>query len=857
MSKKSFLFVVALLVIASMVLTACQPEAPATEAPVVEETEAPVVEVEETEVAATEEPTPPPTTRHGGWADEVVFTVVDSASAVTQIQAGAIDIYGSGLSSDKLPEIQAAGLNYSKQNGLYYELTFNPSGPEFPATGKLNPFSSAKVREAMNWLIDRQYLNQEIYAGGALLKWFTITTQFPDYAELADVVKALENKYAYNPEKANEVITAEMEAMGATLVDGKWTYKDEPVTVILLIRNDSDGTRVPIGDYVANQLESIGFTTDRQYKKSSEASPIWVGGDPADGLWHIYTGAWSATVIDRDQGDNFQFFYTPESAYGSTALWQAKGVGQNPEFNELADKLAYNKFTSLAERREAFARALELSMEDSNPVWLIDGKNFAPWREGIEVSYDLAAGVDGSYIWPFTLRETGVEGGTITWGTPDILVDPWNPVGGTNWAFDNQVIRATTGSGILPDPHTGLYWPLRIESGAVYAKEGLPIGKTLDWVTLEFVPENVVPEDAWVDWDAVNQKWITVGEKYPEGLTANIKSVAVYPADLWETVKWHDGSPVTMADFVYTLIMSYDPAKPESAIYDEALAPSYDAVNANIKGIKFTSTDPLTVEFYTDTYALDAEINVTTLWPAMLYGEAPWQTMTAASLAEAAGELAFSADKAAANEVEWTSFIAGPSLEVMTKYLDQAAAESYIPYAPTLGEYITAEEAAARYASAKAFFEKYGHYWIGTGPYILNSVNTTEKIVSIVNNPDYPDLSDKWNMFGDPKVAEVSLDGEAQAVLGTDFVFDVAVTFDGKPYPAEDVKEVKVMVYDATGLIVYTGFADLVEDGVYTATIPADATAKFEAGASKVEVAVVPLVVSIPTFADLEFVTVK
>jgi peptide/nickel transport system substrate-binding protein len=241
----------------------------------------------------------------------------------------------------------------------------------------------------------------------------------------------------------------------------------------------------------------------------------------------------------------------------------------------------------------------------------------------------------------------------------------------------------------------------------------------------------------------------------------------------------------------------------------------------------------------------------------MTYGEAPWQTMTAASLAEAAGELAFSADKAEVNEVEWTSFIAGPSLEIMTKYLDQAAAESYIPYAATLSAYITPEEAAARYASAKAFFEQRGHYWIGTGPYILNQVNTTEKIVTIVTNPDYPDLSDKWSMFGDPKVAEVELDGEAQAVLGTDFVFDVAVTFEGKAYAADEIKEVKVMLYDATGLIVYTGVAELVEDGVYTATIPADKTAAFEAGASKVEVAVIPYTVSIPTFADLEFVTVK
>ncbi len=69
---------------------------------------------------------------------------------------------------------------------------------------------------------------------------------------------------------------------GVTREDGKYMFAGKPVTLILLIRNDSDGTRVPIGDYVANQLESIGFAVDRQYKKSSEASPIWVDGNPAD-----------------------------------------------------------------------------------------------------------------------------------------------------------------------------------------------------------------------------------------------------------------------------------------------------------------------------------------------------------------------------------------------------------------------------------------------------------------------------------------------------------------------------------------------------------------------------------------------
>ncbi len=314
----------AMLVIASMVLAACQPaQTTPTEVPVVP-TET-VVATEAPTPEPTAEPTTPPTTRHGGWFDEIVVSVVDSASAVTQIKAGAIDIYSSGLSSASLPEIEAAGLQYAKQNGLYYELTFNPVGPIFTdSTGKVNPFFSAKARESLNWLLDRDYINREVYNGGALAKFWSIITQFPDYANMAETVRRLEAKYAYDPAKAEAQMDEVMLGIeGVTKEDGKYMFQGEQVTIIMLIRNDSDGTRVPIGDYVANQLESIGFATDRQYKKSSEASPIWVGGNPADGLFHIYTGAWSATIIDRDEGDNFEFFDTPQSAYGFSALWQA------------------------------------------------------------------------------------------------------------------------------------------------------------------------------------------------------------------------------------------------------------------------------------------------------------------------------------------------------------------------------------------------------------------------------------------------------------------------------------------------------------------------------------------------------
>ena len=68
---------------------------------------------------------------------------------------------------------------------------------------------------------------------------------------------------------------------------GNGSIKGKPVTLIFLIRPDGDGTRKPMGDYVANQLETVGFTVDRQYKTSSEAFPIWLGTTAADGQWHL------------------------------------------------------------------------------------------------------------------------------------------------------------------------------------------------------------------------------------------------------------------------------------------------------------------------------------------------------------------------------------------------------------------------------------------------------------------------------------------------------------------------------------------------------------------------------------------
>ena len=77
---------------------------------------------------------------------------------------------------------------------------------------------------------------------------------------------------------------------------------------------------------------------------------------------------------------------------------------------------------------------------------------------------DLAGGLNGARLWPYTLRRTGEEGGTLTIAMPSMLPEPWNPVAGSNWIYDTMLIRATADVGGMPDPFTGLSWPAAFRS---------------------------------------------------------------------------------------------------------------------------------------------------------------------------------------------------------------------------------------------------------------------------------------------------------------------------------------------------------------------------------------------------------
>ena len=788
-----------------------------------------------------------PAERRGALVDQVVFTQEGNpGKAVGRIESGSRQVFAQGVTNKTVYQQlrQSRHADFDVSYGSSVELTLNPAGPEF-GDGQLNPFAVPAVREALNWLVDRDYVANELYGGLAEPRYLPLSTAFPDYARLADVARELELKYGHKPQKAREVITREMRALGAERVDGQWMHDGEPVRIKLLIRTED--ARKQVGDYVANQLEDLGFVAERMYRTADQAAPIWIASDPAGGRWHIYTGGWVSTVINRDQAQNFTSFYTPEGR--PSPLWQAYEPSE--EFSELARRLSRRDYASQDQRREMMARALRLSMENSARVWLADGLNVWPYADDVSMAMDLAGGLAGSRLWPYTLRYEDRVGGEMVVSSPSVMTEPWNPVAGTNWIYDQMIIRGTQDAPVLPDPFTGLYWPQRIAGAEVTVVEDAPVQRNHDWLTLERRERIEVPADAWIDWDSRADRFVTVGEKHPEdGLTARTRTRIRYE-DGYLDRRWHDGTRMSLADLILPYILQFDRADEDSALYDRSHVPSFRNFERRFRGLRIVSREPLVVEVYSDQIYPDAETIVAARAPSV----SPWHTLALGIRGERSGELAFSSDKADREQRTWLSLVSGPSLPVLDRLRREARTEGWVPFATTLGDMVREGGPRARYEALGEWRDERGHYWIGAGPFYLHAVYPVAGSLVMRRYEDFPDAGDKWLRFTEPRIPALAVDGPMTVRVDQSAEFRVEISHQGRPYPREDIDSVEYLLLDGRGRLEAKGRAEHAGDGTWTVALPDQQIRTLGTGANRLEVTVKSSAVALPRFASHAFAT--
>ena len=151
----------------------------------------------------------------GTFVNEVKFIqYLDENTALEEVRNGNLDIYFFRVSSDRIEtEKDREGIQVFESTGGSYSMLVNPSISE-----TFNPFSITELRFALNYLVDRNLIVNELIGGYGNTMISNYGIFAADYLSIIDELESFHFKY--NPALANEIISEELEKAGAEKIDG-------------------------------------------------------------------------------------------------------------------------------------------------------------------------------------------------------------------------------------------------------------------------------------------------------------------------------------------------------------------------------------------------------------------------------------------------------------------------------------------------------------------------------------------------------------------------------------------------------------------------------------------------------------
>ena len=739
-------------------------------------------------------------TPRGPNVEEILFIhYLDESVAVQEVKAGNLDLY-----FFRMP-LELVSANKNDPNVRVYEsvggslsLLLNPA----PDPNGLNPFSNQKVRYAMNYLINRQLIVNEILKGfGSPM--FSAFSQFdPDYLILIDTVESF--GFNYNPQFAQDMITNAMKEEEAVKgPDGKWYYNDKPIEVKFMIRSD-DPRRNALGELISSELEKIGFVVSKDFGDLNKAFTVVYGTDPKDQGWHIYTEGWGGRAG----------FVRFDSIIGSQmyAPWFANMPGfqiagswnyENEELDRLTQSILIGNFTSKDERDRLLMDAVKIGIDESVRIFvasLIDPYIASSKLE--RVVNDFSAGITSR----FTLINGIVEEkDNLKIGVKQIYQGAWNPVGGFRDVYANRIWMGITDPDTFRNPHTGDVIPIRTS-----------------WQVTTAGPSEklTAPSDA-VKWDAVNEEWVKVGSD------ANATSKVVY--DLTYS-KWHHDIEMTESDILYSLYFTFEWGTNEGEndrTIDAEYTSQMEPLVRTIKGIRILSENK--IEVYIDYWHFDeGEIAAYMgAWSSM-----PWEITAAMEKIVMDGNAAFSKADADSKNVDWLSLIITDNADKIKNTLTQFKNDKFVPIA--LRESVTSADAVARYDASINWIEDKRHAIISNGPFFLQNYNPEARTITLnaFRDNSYPFEVGKWKEFEEAKIAKlINVSSPLSINLGS------TVTISGDIQTKAKYSDVKIYYFlkNKEGSTVVNGNIKPSSDGKFEILLSTSDTAELSTGPNQLK----------------------
>ena len=751
----------------------------------------------------------PPHDKPGPAVDILRFRAFHVDIAPKEILANQMDMYYFGLKVAAAKDIRnSPGIKVHEAPTSTISLLLNPApGPE----NTLNPFSIKEVRQAMQFIINRDFVVQEIYQGMAVPMLTQVSSYDHDYLTLYDMI--LESSINYDSDYARIIVNDAMTNAGAELVEGKWHYNDKPIRIDFIIRVEDE--RRDVGDLIRSEVENLGFIVQSTYQQFGPAIFTVYSTDPnlvgTGGSWHMYTEGWGKSAADRYDSGTLNQMCAPW--LGTMPGWQELGFWQyeNPELDSLGQRIFSGDFQNEEERNSIYVDASKLCLDESVRLWIANIITNLPADENIEgISSDIIAGPKS--LW--TQRDAYIPGkNDLTIGNVWVWTarTTWNPVGGFGDVYGNDIWRNMYDPPITRHPFTGLPIPYR----ANYDVTTSGPGGNLD-----------IPSDSFI-WNPETSSWSTV----PSGSTATSKVVFDYSK--YFNSNWHHGESINMADVIYSIYQTFDLTYNEDkSAMEFSIATVSKPYLDSFKGFRIVDDNKLEVyvdfwHFAPDYIADYASITSITM---------PWEILYSMdTLVFDQRKAAYSDTAAQRFNVPWLSLVMdGDARLVRSVIRDHNSASTFPSNVFTVQgmQLVSESDAQSRYDSALSWFDQYGMLVISNGPFMLNIYDPPAQYAELhaFRDETYPFKPGQF-FFGDANLVDI-LDIDSTFIeLGSDNQFTVTLTGEG------NLGLRFALVDEITNEILSKGTASNLNDDKFLITFDSSITSNLQAGLYKLYLA--------------------
>ena len=653
------------------------------------------------------------------FVDSIKFIqYLDENTALEEVRNGNLDVYYYRISSDRLESYQdRSRLQVFDSTGGSYSILVNPAESK-----EYNPFSNKEIRFALNYLVDRKLIVNELMGGygSPIISYYS-----PSDPEYLTVIEQLETfNFKYNPSRAEEIISNILYEEGAKKIEGKWQINSKPIEITIFIRSD-DPVRKSIGEILAIELEKIGFTIKKDFGDLNKAFVVVYGSDPAELKWSLYTEGWARSAFVRYDSVGLGQMYSPwfssMPGFNDPSYWNYK----NEKIDGLTQKIYTGDFESSEKRKELIQDAVMEGVNESVRIFLASKIDQYVANEKVSgIVNDFGAGVPSRFT-PINAKNDNEE---LVIGVKQIYQGAWNPVMGLTDSYSRHIWGIISDPATFKHPFTGETIPVRAE-----------------WQVETNGPDEKleIPEGTKI-WNPELQKW------------ENVKSDAVATSKVifdFKFSNWHNGQKMDINDILHSLYFTIEwgtQTDENDKTFDTEFTPRAAQSIQTIKGVNVIDDD--TIEVYVDYWHFDdGEIAD---W-AVLWSSVPWEISAAMEKAVIDGKVSFSRSGAASKNVNWLSLIIPNDANLIKEYLQEFKEKGYIPKG--LEKYQNTEYIKNRYDSSIKWIQNNNHAVISNGPFYLESYVPESRTITVkaFEDESYPFEAGKWKAFEEAELPAI------------------------------------------------------------------------------------------------------